>query len=1079
MTVIPLIRLGTRFYLNKFAPSVRPEIFSIEEARWQVRSSEEVRKSAFKERWAVETAFIVDVPKVMKISSFMDVIKSAELAKHFSNKVLVTVNEIMERLDDFVLSEEAYANTELPKGEAGDSHRKASLSFSKRDNRPLHKRMHPTKKADGNGTRVREAKSPVKDVRQRGRGSHSRDALQPAKIINAKVEGHFVRRVYVDEGSSVEVMFEHCFENLNEKTKARVKETQTDFVGFAGVISKPLEKIELEVCFENGGLCRRTSMKFIVVRAPSPYNVILGKPGLKTDDYGNPPREGLYPSREAFDETRVKIRNEDLRTELEYFSEDYDEEREMEPRPEPLREATPTLQLRSYRVRRQRERVVGFEDEPNRKGTGGEGMPKVLGLRRLKEGEKNSNVKKRHADHDKIGEISFPPLSNVGSADPVIIQAYISGRKVNIPRRGKFENSLGLWEKYPWRSQLGRAPSRTNKAKEEKPSHRKERNDPRPGDTYQRLIDKVFGHQMGRNMEVNADDMVIMSESEDEMMANINETLERLRAINLKLNPNKCTFEVEEGVYSGHLIMTQGIRADPSKSAERTLPFMKTLRSCMSEKMVQWTKEADKAFQRMKECLESLPTMVLPTKGETLTMYLATSEEIMSAVLMAKRGKKQIPVYFVSRTLHGAELKYPELEKLILTLVYAARRLRRYFQAHPIQVLSDKPINQILAKLGKSGRIAKWAIELGEHEIEFKGMNSIKGQILADFLAETPLLKNKEAKDEEVKRKEPKSKNAWKLFTEKALSFDGSEAGLMVVNPEGKEYTYALRFAFETTNNEAECKALLSGLRIAKEIEIHKLIIFVDSQLVANQFKGIFKARQTTIKHYLEKPMDLMSSFHTYLIKHIKREQYKKANPLSKLASMTFSKLTKEVLVEVIQNKSIAKKEVANIVQEEGDNWMTPIREYLKSRTLPNDPQKARNLCIKDPLYKMIEEKLYRRSYLSPWLRWGKAHQAWIDELSQVLWAHRTMPKSSNRETPFSLVYGSEVVIPIEISVEIKRLQDFDPKENKKRQREDLDILEERREIASIKEAHYKQRLEGYYNKNVKPSTFKPGTHVL
>ncbi|GJS17711.1 reverse transcriptase domain-containing protein [Tanacetum coccineum] len=67
-------------------------------------------------------------------------------------------------------------------------------------------------------------------------------------------------------------------------------------------------------------------------------------------------------------ERRRQIRNEDLRTELEYFSEDYDEEREMEPRPEPHREATPTLRLRSFGVRRQRERVVGFEDAPNKKG---------------------------------------------------------------------------------------------------------------------------------------------------------------------------------------------------------------------------------------------------------------------------------------------------------------------------------------------------------------------------------------------------------------------------------------------------------------------------------------------------------------------------------------------------------------------------------------------------------------------------------------------------------------------------------------------------------------------------------------
>nr|GFA48234.1 reverse transcriptase domain-containing protein [Tanacetum cinerariifolium] len=106
------------------------------------------------------------------------------------------------------------------------------------------------------------------------------------------------------------------------------------------------------------------------------------------------------------------------------------------------------------------------------------------------------------------------------------------------------------------------------------------------------------------------------------------------------------------------------------------------------------------------------------------------------------------------------------------------------------------------------------------------------------------------------------------------------------------------------------------------------------------------------------------------------------------------------------------------------------------------------------------------------------AHQAWVDELPQVLWAHRTTPKSSNGETPFSLVYRSESIISIEISVETKRVQDFDSKENEKRHREDLDVLEERRKMAAIKKAHYK-KIEGYYNKNVKPFTFKPVTYVL
>ncbi|GJZ56947.1 reverse transcriptase domain-containing protein [Tanacetum coccineum] len=235
--------------------------------------------------------------------------------------------------------------------------------------------------------------------------------------------------------------------------------------------------------------------------------------------------------------------------------------------------------------------------------------------------------------------------------------------------------------------------------------------------------------------------------------------------------------------------------------------------------MVPWTTKADEAFRRMKEPLEALPTVAVPTKGETLIMYLAASEEIISAVLMVERGKRQVPIYFVSRTLQGP--------------------------------------------------------------------------------------RDREVKDEEAKRKEPELENAWKLFTDGASNFDGSGASLILVSPEGKEYTYALRFEFETTNNEAEYEALLAGVRIAKEMKVKELTIFIDSQLVANQVKGLFEARQTVIKQYLEKAKELLANFPNYSIEHIKRSQNKKADALSKLASMTFSKLANEVLVEVVQDKSI------------------------------------------------------------------------------------------------------------------------------------------------------------------------------
>nr|GEW80667.1 reverse transcriptase domain-containing protein [Tanacetum cinerariifolium] len=132
-----------------------------------------------------------------------------------------------------------------------------------------------------------------------------------------------------------------------------------------------------------------------------------------------------------------------------------------------------------------------------------------------------------------------------------------------------------------------------------------------------------------------------------------------------------------------------------------------------------------------------------------------------------------------------------------------------------------------------------------EHDIKFEGRDYVKGQILADFLLKTPSVedKNMEIKKPEAANKAPSSKNTWKLYIDEASSFDSSGAGLMLVSLEGKEYTYALRFEFKTTNNEAEYEALLAGLRIADKMEIKDLDIFIDSQLLANQVKGLFEAR--------------------------------------------------------------------------------------------------------------------------------------------------------------------------------------------------------------------------------------------
>jgi len=314
-----------------------------------------------------------------------------------------------------------------------------------------------------------------------------------------------------------------------------------------------------------------------------------------------------------------------------------------------------------------------------------------------------------------------------------------------------------------------------------------------------------------------------------------------------------------------------------------------------------------------------------------LVLYLSAATEAISVVLLAERGSMQKSIYFVSRALQGAEVNYPSFEKIALALVHAARRLRCYFQAHTICVITDQPIRQVLLKPENSGRLAKWAIELGEHEIIYKPRSAIKGQVLADFLAETPMIENSSIR-RATKLSEERNTSTWTLFTDGASSQEGSGAGLILTDPEGREVTYALRFNFKTSNNEAEYEALVAGLELAIQMEARRLHVYADSLLITNQVKGLYEAKEDLMKRYLSKVEELQKHFSDFTITQIPRSKNKRADALSKLASSSFSHLTKNVLVEVVPRRSIDVK-VVNTVKEIGPTGMDPIMRYLTDGT--------------------------------------------------------------------------------------------------------------------------------------------------
>nr|GEX23935.1 reverse transcriptase domain-containing protein [Tanacetum cinerariifolium] len=194
-------------------------------------------------------------------------------------------------------------------------------------------------------------------------------------------------------------------------------------------------------------------------------------------------------------------------------------------------------------------------------------------------------------------------------------------------------------------------------------------------------------------------------------------------------------------------------------------------------------------------------------------------------------------------------------------------------------------------------------------------------------------------------------------------------AGLILTILEGTEFTYALRFKFTASNNEAEYEALIVGLRIAAQMGVHNVYVNVDSKLVANQVLGTYVSKEENMIKYLENTKSLISGFANFSISQVPRSKTKKADALSKIASTSFAYLSKQFLVEILKEKSIQEKEMTTVVEEEGPTWMTLIIEYLRDETLPDNRKEARKLYIKARQYELLEEILYRHLFLKSWLR--------------------------------------------------------------------------------------------------------------
>ncbi|XP_075659096.1 uncharacterized protein LOC142628960 [Castanea sativa] len=269
------------------------------------------------------------------------------------------------------------------------------------------------------------------------------------------------------------------------------------------------------------------------------------------------------------------------------------------------------------------------------------------------------------------------------------------------------------------------------------------------GATYQRLMNKMFTRQTGRNVQVYVDDMLVKSQREEAHLEDLKETVAALSRF-------------------------------VSKAADRCLPFFRTLK-----KSFEWTAECQQAFEDLKVYLFS-PQLLSPSQpGEELFLYLAVSQAAVSAALIREDDKIQRPVYYASKALHGAEERYPPMEKLAFALVTAARKLKPYFQAHTIVVLIDKPLRRAMGSPTAAGRMTLWSIELSEFDIQYRPRTAIKGQVVADFIAEFTSMEDRE----EISLQ-------WIVFTDGSSNKKAGGVGVVLKSPEGDELKCMIHLDF-------------------------------------------------------------------------------------------------------------------------------------------------------------------------------------------------------------------------------------------------------------------------------------------
>ncbi|XP_070055088.1 uncharacterized protein [Nicotiana tomentosiformis] len=431
----------------------------------------------------------------------------------------------------------------------------------------------------------------------------------------------------------------------------------------------------------------------------------------------------------------------------------------------------------------------------------------------------------------------------------------------------------------------------------------------------------------------------------------------------------------------------------------RCQPFSRLMKKGVPFKLDQ---ACSNAFESIKSYFMKTPILAAPILRKSLILYISAQERSVRALLAQKNSEgKENSLYYLSRMMTPNELNYSPIEKLCLALVFSIQKLKHYFQAHVVRLVSKaNPIKFMMSKPILSDRLARWYLQFQQFDILYILQKAIKGQALADFL-ENHLIPD----DWELTNELP-DENAmvievqppWKMFFDGAAHRGGAGTGVVFLTSQGEVLPYSFTLTQLCSNNVAEYQALILGLEMAVEIKRLQLQVFGDSQLVINQLLGSYDVKKPLLRPYHDYAKKLMGWVGDVTIQHVPRKENKKADALAALTSSLTLPNQAQVTVcqkwvvpppNEVEGEGNELKHLIAISEDEKEEWRQPIIDYLSYGILPENPSRRTEIRRRAPSFLYYKDTLYRRSFEGVLLRClveEEALQSLQEAHSGVMW---------------------------------------------------------------------------------------------